>query len=123
MEPTSTIGAIVGLLGAIGGGVAWFVRRRDTRKDPIPKDAAAVALAQSATALMQGVADRLDSELGDVRKRMNGLETDIARLTSTLGAAIRYIERLLRWDKTEARGPRPPLPPELYDLIDPSLHD
>jgi len=122
-DPTSLIGSIVALLGATGGGIAWMVRRRDAKKDPIPKESAAVALAQSGVSLMQGVADRLDVELGEVRSELGDLKGDVQRLTLTLGAAARYIERLLRWAKSDTRPPIPPLPSDLRDLIDPSLHD
>lgn len=124
------IGAVVGALGAIGGGVAWLVRRRDSKKDPIPKESAAVALAQSGVALMQGVADRLEGDIGDLRNEVasqrdeiGDLRGDLHSLRVTLGAAARYIERLLHWAKSESRPPVPPLPVELRDLIDPALHD
>lgn len=120
---TSLIGPVVGLLGAIGGGVAWLVRRRDQAKDPIPKESAAVALAQSGVSIMQGVADRLESRVIALEGEVVNLKGDVGRLTLTLGAAARYIERLLRWAKSESRPPIPPLPSELRDLIDPSLHD
>ena len=120
---TSLIGPVVGLLGAIGGGVAWLVRRRDQAKDPIPKESAAVALAQSGVSIMQGVADRLEARVIALEGEVVNLKSDVGRLTLTLGAAARYIERLLRWAKSESRPPIPPLPSELRDLIDPSLHD
>src|SRR5438128_12432736 len=123
MDPQYTIGLIVTALGSLGGAIAWYVRRRDSQKDPIPKETAAVPLAQSGVALMHGVAERLDADLAsvraelvEVREEMAECRSDVQRLTDTLGAAVRYIERLLRWDKSETRGPRPPLPTELHDL-------
>lgn len=124
------VGGVVAFLGTVGPGIAWIVRRRDGKKDPIPKESAAVALAQSGVSLMQGVADRLGAELVEVRTELSDLRSElsdvrgeVSRLTTTLGAAARYIERLLRWAKSESRPPIPPLPSELRDLIDPALHD
>lgn len=124
------VGGIVTVLGTVGTGVAWLLSRRDRKKDPIPKESAAVALAQSGISLMQGVADRINAELlevrtelSDVRTELSDVRSEVRRLTTTLGAAARYIERLLRWAKSESRPPIPALPSELRDLIDPALYD
>jgi MYXO-CTERM domain-containing protein len=66
-DPTTYVGAAIGLLGLAGGGVAWFIRRRDAKADPIPKQAAAVALAEKSVSMMQTVAVRVDTELAAVR--------------------------------------------------------
>jgi len=141
MSDATLIGGVVTLLGLIGSGIAWLVRRRDSKKDPIPKESAAVALAQSGVALMQGVADRLEARISGLeddlaqarldgaaaraedRTEIDGLRGDVQHLRLTLSAAARYIERLLRWAKSDTRPPIPPLPSDLRDLIDPSLHD
>ena len=62
------IPALVTLLIAIGSGVGWWLRRRDGRKDPIPKESAAVALAESSVAIMKGVADELRADLATERQ-------------------------------------------------------
>lgn len=144
------IPALVTLLTMIGGGIAWWLRRRDSKKDPIPKESAAVALAQSSVSIMQGVADdlreglaRKDAEIATLRADLTALSsrqrnteerlaetqteladtrTDIDWLRSTLGVAASYIENLLRWARADSRPPIPPLPEKLRTLIDPSLH-
>ena len=127
-------GGLVALILATGGGIRWWVKRHDDKLDPIPKSEAAMALAQSGVALMQGVADELREEMSRVkadaasqgdtlRTEVDGLRGDVQHLRLTLTAAARYIERLLRWAKSDTRPPIPPLPSDLRDLIDPSLHD
>lgn len=149
------IGAIVTLLSVVGGGVAWWVRRHDAQKDPIPKESAVVALADSAVTIMRGVTDELRAELAhereyrasetailrddlskvkkaqeaadtahaQTRRELEETRTDVQWLRATLGIAAAYIERLLRWARSESRPPIPPLPPDLRNLIDPSLYE
>jgi hypothetical protein len=124
----SLIAALVGALGTIGTGVAWVLRRRDSQKDPIPKDAAAVALAQSGVNLMQGVAQRLDSELSDVRgklaisdRRLSAAEETLTEHERVFGIAFGYIDALLRHIRDGKPPPAPPAPADLRDLIDPEL--
>lgn len=77
------IPALVAFLATVGPGVAWWLRRRDGKKDPIPKESAAVALAQSSVAIMQGVADELRSDLAAERQsRASDRAEHQAELTS-----------------------------------------
>ena len=62
------IPALVTLLTMLGGGVAWWLRRRDSKKDPIPKESAAVALADSSVAIMKDVAAELRRDLATERE-------------------------------------------------------
>lgn len=135
------IGAIVTFLTTLGGAIAWLVRRRDGQKDPIPKESAAVALANSSVSIMQGIADRLMAEVADLRAELaterqtnaqdrdelraqvTELSGDVGNLRSMFGVATGYIERLLRWSRADSRPPAPPLPAALRDHIDPALHD
>lgn len=130
-------GGLVALILAIGGGVKWWVGRKDSQKDPIPKDAAAVALSASAVDVMRAVADEMRAELSDVRNELAGVrggarvtetrlsaaEETIRHHESMFGAAMGYIEALLRHIKAGMTQPTPPVPTDLRDLIDPSLHD
>lgn len=115
-------GGLVTVILAAGGGIKWWVGRQDARKDPIPKDQAAVALASSGVSLMQAVADELKAQMADLRHELTDLRSEQVSMRAHLGAAVRHIEQLLRaWPKS---GPsRPPLPEDLRDLIDPALHD
>lgn len=124
-----TISALVTALGVLGGGVTWLIRRRDKKKDPLPKSAAELAIAQQALDIISDAAtfSRKDSE--NLRARVVQLELDsatdrirIGRLETLLSHAASYIEALLRWAHGLRSVPRPPaLPPELHDLVDPAL--
>ena len=129
------LSAIVGGLTVLGGGIGWLVRRHDARKDTIPKAAAEVALAQQALGIVKESRDSLADDVrrlmldrDEDRSRIDKLEADritdrarIGRLEALLGVAAGYIEALLRWVRTGAKPPHPPLPDDLNDLIDPSL--
>ena len=119
----TTVTAVVGTVTPVGLAVGWWFRRRDSQKDPIPKESAAVALATSGVALMQTVADRLDERLKGLEAEVGELRREQVHMRLTLSAAARYIEKLLRWAKSDTRPPIPHLPDDLRDLIDPSLHD
>lgn len=139
MDMASVIGGsgLVTVILAVGGGVKWWVGRLDSQKDPIPKDQAAVALSTSAVQLMQSVASELRAEVSELRTELAGvrgtnrvLETRVGAAEGTIqhhetmfGAAMAYIEALLRHIRDGRDQPPPPVPGDLRDLIDPSLHD
>ena len=127
---------VVSVLTTLGLGIAWLVRRRDTNKDPIPKQSAAVSLADAAVTVAQGMLNDLRSDMSAVRLEVVEVKRDAAktkdRLTATeqtlelldqkLQAAVHYIEDVWRRARVGA-WPLPPVPTELRDLIDPDLHD
>src|SRR5690348_12092132 len=130
-------GGLVTLILATGGGLKWWVGRQDAAKDPIPKDQAAVALSTSAVTLAQSLIGEIRAELIDVRtelsavrggariteSRLSAAESTIQHHETMFGAAMSYIEALLRHIRDGRSQPTPPVPGELRDLIDPSLHD
>lgn len=130
-------GGLVTLILAIGGGVRWWVGRQDAAKDPIPKDQAAVALSTSAVTLAQAMIDDVRAEMSNLRNELAGVrggarvtesrlsaaEQTIQHHETMFGAAMSYIEALLRHIRDGRSQPTPPVPGELRDLIDPSLHD
>jgi hypothetical protein len=130
-------GGIVAVILALGGGVKWWVGRQDARKDPIPKDAAAVALSASAVEVMQTVTAEMRAEMSELRAELSGVrganratETRLTAAESTIqhhehlfGAALSYIEALLRHIRDGKPWPPSPAPADLRDLIDPALHD
>ena len=127
---TALATAAVSVLTAIGAGIAWVMRRHDSKKDPVPKEAAAVALSNEAVGIMRGVANDLKGDIANLRGEVAAMKEsqaelgrEIQRLKLTLGTAATFIERLLRWAKSDSRPPIPALPSDLFDLIDPSLHD
>lgn len=131
-------GAIVGILSAIGTAIAWYVARRDRAKDPIPKAAAEIQLAQAALGVIQDAADFSRQNVVDLRadakadrERIKQLEADrevdrarLTRLETLLSHAASYIEALLRWAReitVPPNNPIPPLPSQLHELVDPQL--
>lgn len=129
------ITAIVSLLLAVGSGIAWLVKRRDAAKDPIPKQAAELALAEQALGIIRESRDalredvnRLKGERDEHRTRLDaqqeqidGLRQAMDQVKHLLSHATRYIETLLRWAYAGAPPPPPSVPLDLHDLIDPSL--
>lgn len=130
-------GGLVTLILAIGGGVKWWVGRQDKQKDPIPKDAAAVALSASAVEVSQAVLAQVRAEMSDLRtdlagvrgknreteSRLSAAEQTIQHHESLFGQALSYIEGLLRHIRDGRPWPPTAAPAELRDLIDPSLHE
>ena len=123
-------GGLISLILAIGAGLKWWIGRKDAQKDPIPKDAAAVALAQSGVTLMQAVAKDLETRLTalsgsnqDLEKRVSAAEGTIAHHEHLLTSAMSHIKALLRHIREGKPWPPPPAPADLRDLIDPTLHD
>lgn len=130
-------GGLVTVILALGGGIKWWVGRSDAKKDPIPKDRAAVALSASAVELSQAVLAQVRSEMSELRDELAGergrtrtlegrvevAEGTIAHHEAMFGAAMSYIKELLRHIRDGRPSPAPPVPRDLRDLIDPTLHD
>jgi len=123
-------GGLVTLILGTGAGVWRWVDRQDKKKDPIPKDAAAVALAQSGVTLMQAVAKDLETRLTALsgsnqllEQRVSAAEGTIAHHEHLFTSAMSYIEALLRHIREGRPWPPSPAPADLRDLIDPTLHD
>ena len=130
-------GGLVTLILAVGGGVKWWVGRKDAQKDPIPKDQAAVALSASAVEVSQAVLTEVRAEMSEMRrelaternyrhtleKRVAAAEGTIEHHESMFSAAMGYIESLLRHIRAGLAQPAPPVPRDLTELIDPSLYD
>ena len=127
---------LVGVLTLIGGGIAWWVRRHDSNKDPLPKQTAALAQADKSVALMRVLRDEMRGdmtalriELAEVKAtakaattRVTSLEETVENLDDSLTDAVRYIEALLRHMRNGSHGPAPAIPERLRGLIDPMLH-
>ena len=130
------VAALVTLILAIGGGIRWYVGRRDNRKDPVPKESAALAMADQSVTIMGGVLAKINEELSRVAAeakeakaeaksalaRVSSLEETVETLDDSLTDAVRYIEALLRHMRNGSQGPAPTIPERLRGLIDPMLH-
>ncbi|HET7399729.1 MAG TPA: hypothetical protein VFJ94_14525 [Intrasporangium sp.] len=136
------ITALATLITALSGvGVVW-VKQRSEAKDPIPKAAAELAVAEQALGLIKESRDalredvvRLKEERTEDRKRMDELQEQVYSLREdnadlhgvvdqmrhALSLATRYIEALLRWAREGSVPPQPTVPVSLRDLIDPTL--
>lgn len=143
-ETATLVYVVIAVLTTAGGGLAWYIRRHDTRKDPLPRTAAEVAIAKEALgiivasrdALTQDMArqgeelaqerargDRHEQELVQLRKEHAELHDIVDEIRSRLTAAARYIETLLRWGRAGGHDPEPDVPEGLADLIDPTVRD
>lgn len=143
MELTSGwVTAVASLLTVLSGFAAWVVKRRSEAKDPIPKAAAELAVAEQALGLIRESRDalrddvvRLKAERIEDRLRLDecqkqvdqlrvdnqGLHADLSQIRQVLSAATRYIEVLLRWVREGSHPPQPQLPAVLHELVDPTL--
>lgn len=131
MNEPQTLGALVTLILGAGSAFGWWLRRRDQKKDPLPKAAAELAVAQQALGIITDAATWAKNDNTDLRSRVAQLEKDraedrvrITRLETLLSHAAAYIEALLRWAQimpTDPERPVPPLPDELHELVDPQL--
>lgn len=130
-------GGLVTAILTIGGTIKWWVGRQDAKKDPIPKDAAAVALSASAVQVSQAVLNEVRAEMSLMRGelaaersnrtalegRVESAEETIRHHETMFGAAMAYINTLLRHIRDGRMLPAPPVPRDLRDLVDPALHD
>lgn len=135
MNDSAFIVALIGAMTTAGTGIGWYVNRRDKQKDPIPKTAAELAVAQTALGIVEASAGRLDKEVvrisGDLDKerdrgdaqqqQIDDLQRDVSQIKALLSHATRYIETLLRaWPS--CGDPAPAVPAPLHELIDATLH-
>lgn len=120
--------AVVTLILAIGGGVRWWVLRRDS-KSPISTASAEATLMTQIMGVSGETLDQLREDIRDLRRRADvaqekadeqGRQMDQIRRLFT--AATTYIETLLRWVRAGADPPPPALPFILHEVIDPELH-
>ena len=142
MTHPATITAIVSALAVIGPGIAWWVKRRDSRKDPIPKSQAAVALADSAVGLANETLAMVAAQLVDVKQRVDEQGTrirelenadraksgEIARLTQLVAALkvekdqiVAHWRELWQWVVAGAPPPPPTPPDHLRDVLGPDI--
>lgn len=130
------VAALVALILGIGGGAWRLIVRRDSQKDPVPKQSAALAMADQSVTIMGGVLSKINEELSRVAaeakeakaeaksalSRVASLEETVETLDDSLTDAVRYIEALLRHMRNGSHGPAPTIPERLRGLIDPMLH-
>lgn len=130
------VAPLVTLILGIGGGIGFILRRRDNRKDPIPKQSAALAQANESVLLAGALRDEMRKDMAELRtevaaakeaaksatKRVESLEETVETLDDSLTDAVRFIEALLRHLRTGSMGPAPAIPERLRGLIDPMLH-
>ena len=85
--------------------------------------ASAIEVSQVVLAQVRAEMSVLSSDLSSVRGRLSAAEATIQHHESIVGAALGYIEALLSHIRNRNSQQAPPVPPDLRDLIDPSLHD
>ena len=118
------ISAVVTLVLALGSAIAWWVKRRDTKSDPIPRSAAEVAMSRQALGIIQASAKRLEEDVKRLsadreadrlaretdRCRIDALEAGMAELRSSW--TTWYSDLRDRWHHHREQ-PNPPAPPHL----------
>lgn len=135
--------ALTGLLVTLGGGAAWLIRRHDSKKDPLPRAQAEVAVAAGNLGLLSEVnlrlaeeSRRVSAELVDVRTQLRevvsraahndrqiaDLQVAHGQIKALFGSATGFIEELLRWLHAGMPGDRPELPSSLRAFVDETLH-
>lgn len=111
------ISAVVTLVLALGSAIAWWVKRRDTKADPIPRSAAEVAMSRQALGIIQASAKRLEADVKRLsedreadRCRIDALEASMHDLRSSW--TTWYSDLRDRWHHHREQ-PNPPSPPQL----------
>lgn len=134
--------ALATVISALAGFIAWYVKHRADAKDPIPRAAAELAVAEQALGIIKESRDalredvvRMKDERKDDRKRLEEMQAQVDSLRDdnldlhsvidqmrhALSNATRYIEALLKWARDGSVPPPPTVPPSLVDMIDPTL--
>lgn len=130
----SAIAPIVTLIIALGSGFAWWVKRRDAQKDPIPRTAAELALAKEALGIVEASRDALGQDVARLREdletrnlHIDGLTSKVDTLTGQVDTLSRevhtiremwslwYHDLVTRWTHHRAQS-TPPAPPVNHSM-------
>ena len=122
MDDSLIVGLILALTGALAGAIGKIVYDMWSKRDPITRGQAEVALAQSAVATAGVVNSSLGDEVARLGGRREHVESRLSAVERLSGSALRYIDTLLRWISGGQRGPMPAPEDELHPHIDPGLH-
>lgn len=73
----SWLAGVSALLATLGGGVAWLVKRHDSKKDPLPREQAEVAVAAANVGLLSEVNVRLGEESRRQATKLDSMEAEL----------------------------------------------
>lgn len=127
--------ALITLILAAGGGLRWWLTRRDS-KSPIPTATAEAALVAQLVGLSGDTLDDMRSDIKDQREqlrvqredreadrlRLDEMNAKLDQMTRLFSVSTTFIEAMLRWADDGSKPPPPTLPALLHQAIDPSLH-
>lgn len=83
------IAALVSSIAALAGAGAFYVGRHDKKKDPLPKEAAEVAIAKDALGVVKASHDTLVADV----KRLNERIDDVEGEAHTLREEVQMLRR------------------------------
>lgn len=116
------IAALVSAIAALTGLITFFVGRHDKNKDPIPKQAAEVAIAKDALGVVKGSYDFLIEDVARLRTDLNGVKDEASSLRQEVQLLRREVQSIRsawamwyrdlsdRW-LVHREQPAPPIPP------------
>lgn len=122
MSNLGGIAALVTAIASLAGLVTFFVSRHDKAKDPIPKQAAEVAMAKEALGIVKDSRDTLVEDVARLGQRVEDVEGEAHALRGEVQALRREVESIRnrwaawyrdltdRWS-THREQAAPPLPP------------
>ncbi|WDF34536.1 hypothetical protein PTW37_06460 [Arthrobacter agilis] len=110
------IGAILTLIGSLGG--AYLVVRRGRKSDTETNTLATKKEdREDRDSLIQTYRD----ELKERDTRLDKIEAAVKKITREFRISINYIEAGLLWERRGSNPPKPTIPIELHEYLDPAL--
>lgn len=106
-------------------GAARYSGRSSVKVKEIEVDAAAY---ERADKINDGVLTRLDNRVKELEQKdkdrdeqLSNMRGVVQKLDRVFRIAINFIEQLLLWERDGSRPPRPHIPEDLKEYLDPSL--
>ncbi|MHA7210786.1 hypothetical protein [Arthrobacter sp. MDT1-65] len=117
------LGGVVTAGGVVGA--ALFASRSSVKVKEIDVAATAAsrleAINVAAFARMQGEIDAVKASHKEQGKEIASLRTSVDKVNRVFQIAMNFIEQFLLWERDGSRPPRPNIPAELKEFLDPAL--
>lgn len=115
-DTVAIIVAILGLIGSLGG--AYLVVRRGRKSD---HETNALATKKEDREDRESLIETYREELKERDGRLDRIEAGLKKITREFRISINYIEAGLLWERRGSKPPKPPIPVELHEYLDPAL--